>query len=130
MFHSNDKKTAFGIEPGAVYQLPSGHFAMIHGGCRNGVDLNVYLVNAKLMRAVPSSEMVLRAKFVNTRARLCWNAADWRRRVNDHAAEIAEEAARLERIELARATDISRARAIDAEHAAQKAANLRLRLAA
>lgn len=117
------------IELGGVYQLPSGHYALVTASAK-AYEVQALLVNPKVMRPVPASEMVLRASFITRRARLCWKAMDWQQRIDDVAADIAAELARKERIELARSIDISRAKAIDAEHAAMKAANLRLRLAA
>ncbi|HYW57697.1 MAG TPA: hypothetical protein VE934_12095 [Polaromonas sp.] len=117
------------LKPGDVYKLPSGRYARIDA-LPAPHEVKVHLVNVKLMRRVPASSMVLCVAFVTRRGRICWKAADWQRRIDDAAAERAEEAARKERRELAAALDVSRAAAIDREHAALKAANLRLRLAA
>jgi len=118
------------IEPCSVYQLPSGRYAMVLPRTGSS-EVTAHLVSVKLMQRLPATEMRLRASFIIKRAKLCWKAADWRRRVDDLAAEAAEALAKKERQELARAEDISRARAIDAEHAAIKATNRRLlRLAA
>lgn len=117
------------IELGGVYQLPSGHYALLTASSRP-CEVQALLVNPKVMRPVPDSAMVLRVSYITRRARLCWKAFDWQRRLDDVAADIASDLARKERIELARSLDISRAKAIDAEYAAIKAANLRLRLAA
>lgn len=117
------------IEQGGVYQLPSGRYALVTASAK-AFEVNARLVNPKVMKPVPASDMVLRVSFITRRARLCWKAIDWQRRIDDVAADIAAELARKDRIELARSMDISRAKAIDAEHAAIKAANLRLRLAA
>lgn len=113
------------IEPCSVYQLPSGRYAMVLP-LEGTHEVTAHLVSVKLMRPIPTTEMHLRASFIVKRAKLCWKAADWRRRVADLAAEQAEAAAKKERRELAQAEDISRARAIDAEHAAIKLANRRL----
>lgn len=113
----------------AVYLLRSGHYVLLGDPYPEGIS--AFLVNAKVMEYVKGGGMILTPKFLYTHSRLCWTAADWRRRVHDVAGDIALENARRDRIELARELDASRARAIDAEYAAQKAANRRLlRLAA
>jgi hypothetical protein len=116
----------FDLQRNAVYQLPSGHFVLLSEPTPNGRDVHAFMVNAKVMEYIDSGQMVLRASFLYAHARLCWTASDWQRRVNDVADEIRQETARRERIEVARDIDIWRAKAIDAEHAAQKAANRRL----
>ena len=122
----NPQPMPYGLQRHAVYQLPSGHYVMVGSPSRDGTDVSALTVNAKIMNFVEGGQMTLRASFMYAHARLCWTADDWRRRVNDVAAEIVEQAARRERIDMAREMDVLRAKAIDAEHAARKAANRRL----
>lgn len=113
-----------GLQRNAVYSLPSGHYVLL--GDLEPEGVSAFLVNAKVMEYVKGGGMYLPAKWLYAHARLCWSASDWSRRVRDVADDLVAEAARRERMDLAREMDVLRAKAIDAEYAAQKAANRRL----
>ena len=114
----------YDLQRNAVYSLPSGHYVLLGDLEEEGVS--AFLVNAKVMEYVKGGGMYLPANWLYCHARLCWSATDWQRRVRDVADDLVAEAARRERIDLAREMDVLRAKAIDAEHAAIKLANRRL----
>ncbi|MES2685696.1 MAG: hypothetical protein V4706_02680 [Pseudomonadota bacterium] len=118
------KTLPYDLQRHAVYSLPSGHYVLL--GNLEPQGISAFLVNAKVMEYVKGGGMYLPAKWLYSHARLCWSAADWQRRVTDVADDLVAEVARRERIDLAHEMDALRAKAIDAEHKAQKDANRRL----
>lgn len=112
------------VHLGAVYALPSGCYVRVLN--QTNIGWYVEAVSVREMVALPSGTMDLTGFFIWYYGQLCWNAEQWAGRVARVASEI--EAVRLmrERRELAADQDIARARAIDAEYAAKKVAELGL----
>lgn len=112
------------VRLGAVYELPSGRYVRVLN--QTNVGWYVESVSVRDMAALPSGTMDLTGYFIWYYGNLCWTAEQWAGRVARVANEI--EAVRLmrERRDLAASQDIARAKAIDAEYAAKKVAELGL----
>lgn len=110
------------VRLGAVYALPSGCYVRVLN--QTNVGWYVESVSVRDMAALPSGTMDLTGYFIWFYGNLCWTAEQWAGRVARVANEI--EAVRLmrERRTIAAEQDDARARAIDAEYAAKKAAEL------
>jgi hypothetical protein len=127
MTYQVDISAAQRVKVGGVYELPSGKFVQVLHAAHGGLMVDV--VSVRDMRALDSQRMVLTAEFIDIYGCLCWTARQWVQRVADVAAEI--EAVRLlrEKRELAAYQDVARAREIDAQHAANKIAEVAQRAA-
>jgi hypothetical protein len=115
------------VRLGAVYQLPSGRYVRVLNQTK--VDWYVETVCQREMVVLQGGTMNLTGHFIWAHGNLCWTAEQWAGRVVRVADEL--EALRLmrERRAMAAEQDIARAKAIDAEHAAKKAAELAQRVA-
>jgi hypothetical protein len=115
------------VRLGAVYSLPSGRYVRVLNQAK--VGWYVETVDVRDMAALPQGTMELTGHFIWLYGNLCWTAEQWQGRVVRVAAEL--EAVRLmrERRVIAAEQDIARAKAIDAEYAAKKVAELAERAA-
>lgn len=112
------------VHLGAVYALPSGRYVRVLE--QNAIGWLVESVCVRDMQALPQGVMALTGYFVWYYGQLCWTAEQWQGRVVRVAAEIDAVKQMRERRALAAEQDIARAKAIDAEYAAKKVAELGL----
>jgi hypothetical protein len=110
------------VKRGAVYVLPSGLYVEVLEPAYGG--LLVQAVSVRDMQALPHGLMVLTAAFIYQNGCLCWTARQWAQRVLDVADEMESVRALREKRELAAYQDVARAREIDAQHAANKIAEV------
>lgn len=110
------------VRLGAVYQLPSGRYVRVLN--QTQVDRYVETVCQREMVVLPNGTMNLTGHFIWAHGNLCWTAEQWEGRVARVADELEALRVMRERRTLAAEQDIARAKAIDAEHAAKKAAEL------
>jgi hypothetical protein len=122
MTYQVDISAAQRVKVGGVYELPSGKYVQVLHAAHGGLMVDV--VSVRDMRALDGQRMVLTAEFIDLYGCLCWTARQWARRVADVAAEIEAVRVLREKREMAAYQDVARARAIDAEYAAKKVAEL------
>jgi hypothetical protein len=115
------------VRLGAVYQLPSGRYVRVLNQTK--IDWYVETVCQREMVVLPNGTMNLTGHFIWAHGNLCWTAEQWAGRVVRVADELEALRVMRERRTLAAEQDVARAKAIDAEHAAKKAAELAQRMA-
>jgi hypothetical protein len=115
------------VHLGAVYALPSGRYVRVLE--QNAIGWLVESVCVRDMQALPHGVMALTGFFVWYCGQLCWTAEQWQGRVMRLATEIDAVKQMRERRALAAEQDVARAKAIDAEYAAKKVAELAERAA-
>ena len=115
------------VRLGAVYSLPSGRYVRVLN--QTNVGWYVEAVCQREMVALPHGTMDLTGYFIWYYGNLCWTAEQWAGRVARVANELEALRVMRERRVMAAEQDEARARAIDAEYAAKKAAEMAERVA-
>ncbi len=110
------------VRLGAVYCLPSGRYVRVLNQTR--VDWYVETVCQREMVVLPNGTMNLTGHFIWAHGNLCWTADQWAGRMARVADELEALRQMRDRRVLAAEQDVARAKAIDAEYAAKKAAEL------